>query len=1468
MAIFGLFTNTGVLKSIDAANNEGFYIYPLEFGVSDVAGALNNARTDPTAGEFYRAPLSGRVVIDNNTIKLICTIPQSVTLVAKDIKEVCLYAEDSLSVPFMLALGQPSENIIYDPSGTVVLELQIALIDIDLTANYIFNNTQATEIAEHEIDPNAHPEIVAAMAEAGIFVKAGSLPFDFVGQKFENDVEFDGTKASKLAGGVTFTSLFNGTEGNSVSLTFDGAMDVDEVVLNWNNANPNNMIGHDGVGTEVLAAQVVNLENGTYLVNEDEVVYRDVDNVFKRALADGTIKTKAVGVALRSKRRVSYGGLQSITTGFAVGQVLYLSGATAGAFATLNNGISLGIVLKSNLILFTGFSGSSSANVSETFDAVVTDLAGVNFYPTTQQAIDAVASPARILVDKLEDLTDTIDPDGKTLDIVFSDINSGWRRFAGQNASFIVEFAAVPTQGTWRIEWNSQISNDIAYNANAAAVQAEFNLFAGHTGVIVTGDYNVGFTFNFADNSPQPLPTFLDAGLNEIQRFNFSNIPDDGTIRFSYEAEETLNFPWDDNAADLKIAFEALTAIDTVNVTGSFADQFFQIEFVTNFFTDGLQPINDITVVASDLSLGVATTLINGNNPVSVPISPVVIQQGKYPASNLWDGGNASIAISASTVQAGALAGPDTAIVLDGDYIRLTGYGLVQNFEVGVDCNQQLNPVIALRFDNVVKPIVSGNLVPGQSMDTSDVLGYAKDIFSQLRLTEHPTIKKRVKISGADQILASGMVLSQEMNSLLMKFNGAEIDFETGETFENDGTTPLGLDFTPVVVASSMWRWFSLTVVPKLVEADLSLKGQVLVLAASADGASKSAAPKAPFGKPKPIGMVAAQGTFSLPEIYDIKTFRDIEGSLHLRGFLLPENATDTVAIFYDVDNTGDPAPAWALAATRNIRIVIATNDSAVSIGTITDTTIDGDSEFSSVRVDNRITVTNVFQGSVPDVADVDTGFYFEVTQQGKDLEASGLEPITNYDIKQLGTGSGGGGSAESPLKGVFSSYLDESIFLRATTNIFETDLDTKLGAGSNGAFSYASLTYDLDIGELLFSEEATDLKFKSDLKDIELANFMLVYDIDNVDTSPTIHVSRDNGQEFQEMSIKQIGDETFVARHNFVTEAANQTLHQYSVANADSLLVLNATTAIERTQEFTTSANLSVFNKITFYLNKLGAPTGSLLLNVYSDDAGNPDIVLVSKIISLASLAVGNNTIEMELSRLKLSVSTKYHIGVSTDDDYKASYNAGVDELAIRTDASAPSIAVSKFTDGATYSNSTESMVHLIEGSVLGLIFRLTASMASKVAGYAAYYDPDFAQFVRSKKHAAYVFHGTNDNLNEFFLPSDFNPDSDSLMAINIETGQTWMAPLLAVHPNKIVFPVDFFNGSGKVHLIVTQKDGAFGDASQENKLLLQESYLGSSNPLLDKSFSGRGIKQRNEGGILVELTFDENNNIVIKQA
>lgn len=173
----------------------------------------------------------------------------------------------------------------------------------------------------------------------------------------------------------------------------------------------------------------------------------------------------------------------------------------------------------------------------------------------------------------------------------------------------------------------------------------------------------------------------------------------------------------------------------------------------------------------------------------------------------------------------------------------------------------------------VADGILIGNsflLKPGEYLELDGALAEINRYFGQARIVPHDTDGDRFVITGLDITKLNSSTISQTLNNLLTTFDGAEVDVETGEVFESDGTTPLGIDFTPPTVAASQWRWLSVTLVANTLGSDNRLSLQVLVTPASADGAIQDAAPRASFATGIPLGQVAIQRNAGDTEFEDI----------------------------------------------------------------------------------------------------------------------------------------------------------------------------------------------------------------------------------------------------------------------------------------------------------------------------------------------------------------------------------------------------------------------------------------------------------------------------------------------------------------------------------------------------------------------------------------------------------------------
>jgi len=172
-----------------------------------------------TAGMFLKL-LSGSFigtyelleVVDENTLKLngLFTVD---TLLTYEIYE---------REPFLLALGGPDVTVVYDYEGSTTFRLGISIANSDIASTYDFQYTQAAEIAAHDENPNAHPEIQTRLELFGMFIQGtADLDFEYRGQHINEDAVFDVGVADKNAvyknaNGNYYQALADGTDKANV----------------------------------------------------------------------------------------------------------------------------------------------------------------------------------------------------------------------------------------------------------------------------------------------------------------------------------------------------------------------------------------------------------------------------------------------------------------------------------------------------------------------------------------------------------------------------------------------------------------------------------------------------------------------------------------------------------------------------------------------------------------------------------------------------------------------------------------------------------------------------------------------------------------------------------------------------------------------------------------------------------------------------------------------------------------------------------------------------------------------------------------------------------------------------------------------------------------------------------------------------------------------------------------------------
>ncbi|MDK1290229.1 DUF4815 domain-containing protein [Pseudoalteromonas umbrosa] len=168
MAVIGVITNEGLSQTINAANKEGWNIYPTKFAISTNKGSLSPSRdTDSVGTLWFEAPVTSRRVISDNSIEFICNIPPNATNEDKEIGEIYLFGESSDDTPqeFLLALGQPSQALTYYFDGSISLRLIVTLTNINISDLFVFQYEDSVDIDEHNMDPDAHPKLIKAVAQ-------------------------------------------------------------------------------------------------------------------------------------------------------------------------------------------------------------------------------------------------------------------------------------------------------------------------------------------------------------------------------------------------------------------------------------------------------------------------------------------------------------------------------------------------------------------------------------------------------------------------------------------------------------------------------------------------------------------------------------------------------------------------------------------------------------------------------------------------------------------------------------------------------------------------------------------------------------------------------------------------------------------------------------------------------------------------------------------------------------------------------------------------------------------------------------------------------------------------------------------------------------------------------------------------------------------------------------------------------
>jgi len=438
------------------------------------------------------------------------------------------------------------------------------------------------------------------------------------------------------------------------------------------------------------------------------------------------------------------------------------------------------------------------------------------------------------------------------------------------------------------------------------------------------------------------------------------------------------------------------------------------------------------------------------------------------------------------------------------------------------------------------------------------------------------------------------------------------------------------------------------------------------------------------------------------------------------------------------------------------------------------------------------------------------------------------LDPGQTVRLGASGAGGGGGASLEEDIK----RRLVLSPYTYATPNIFSVDEDDKIDGASTGAFAAADSVFNLPlIGDTLVSTQNLDDEFLSQGIDVPQVELYLKWLLADLDPIATYEVSRDGGNEYQAITMERIGaTNAFQGVLEFAEEAANQTLDEYNVSNAD--INLNFTDAGSQQSWATTftPSTTRVWKEVEIYLNKieasLGNVQGSMTLKIVADDTAQPstdpnDILSESGPLDLEALATGDTATLVNLSDVVLVSGVQYWLVMETNAAYKASFSAAVDEVRVRADTSAPTGGASSQFNGTIWADApSTSLTFSGKGREHDLRVRVTSGTNDvSIEGYGLLYGFLPGLTASGVKQVNKFFFTGAENRTEFIL--DFLPDPDLLVAYDPFRGQTYVATegVFRIDGSTITFDPDFFDQPGEdIVLIFRQNEAASFDDSDQN--------------------------------------------------
>lgn len=229
------------------------------------------------------------------------------------------------------------------------------------------------------------------------------------------------------------------------------------------------------------------------------------------------------------------------------------------------------------------------------------------------------------------------------------------------------------------------------------------------------------------------------------------------------------------------------------------------------------------------------------------------------------------LAKEANTILAGGIALTSVNHVA---YVTLNRVNTITNLSVSADLisnvpDSQDTFIIARRTSTGIVVANSFLLKTGEMLEMEGALAEINRLLGQLKLKEHETDSFKARITAAETTLLDSKTLGQALGSYLLDFDGAVINFSTGQIYKADGVTARGVNFTPYSVPVSEYFWYGISVIPTAVSGLNEQEAAVQVDFASSSNAVQANAPKPIIGGDIKLGAIQVYNNAGSIEVVD-----------------------------------------------------------------------------------------------------------------------------------------------------------------------------------------------------------------------------------------------------------------------------------------------------------------------------------------------------------------------------------------------------------------------------------------------------------------------------------------------------------------------------------------------------------------------------------------------------------------------